>query len=59
VNLGGGGGGSSGTAGGGAGGSGIAIIRYAGTTALATGGTITVTGGYVYHTFTTSGTFTL
>ena len=26
--------------------------------AIATGGTITVSGGYVYHTFTSSGTFT-
>jgi hypothetical protein len=41
------------------GGSGVVIIRYAGTVAKATGGTITITGGYVYHTFTTSGTFTV
>jgi hypothetical protein len=36
---------------------GVVIIRYFGTT-RATGGTITQTGGYTYHTFTTSGTFT-
>ncbi|TXI85732.1 MAG: T9SS type A sorting domain-containing protein, partial [Crocinitomicaceae bacterium] len=35
---------------------GIVIIRYAGTP-LATGGTITQSGGYTIHTFTTSGTF--
>jgi len=53
TNLGGGGGGSAG-----AGGSGIVVIRYAGTVARATGGTVSITGGYVIHTFTTSGTFT-
>lgn len=62
ANTGGGGGGagvSSGTGyNGGAGGSGVIIIRYAGTSARATGGTITITGGYVIHTFTSSGTFT-
>ena len=42
----------------GIGGSGIVIFRYAGTTARATGGTVVITGGYVTHTFTTSGTFT-
>lgn len=57
ANTGGGGGGAGSTTGG-AGGSGIVIIRYVGTTARATGGTITTTGGYVIHTFTTSGTFT-
>jgi hypothetical protein len=36
----------------------VVIIRYAGTSARATGGTITITGGYVIHTFTSSGTFT-
>jgi hypothetical protein len=51
VNTGGGGGAS------GNGGSGIVIIRYLGTTARASGGTITITGGYVIHTFTSSGTF--
>ena len=34
------------------GGSGIVIIRYVGTP-VATGGTITQSGGYTYHTFTT------
>jgi len=67
--AGGGGSGSSGTAnrgGGGsggdgvngyAGGSGVVVIRYAGTP-QATGGTITQSGGYTYHTFNSSGTFT-
>jgi len=36
---------------------GVFIIRYSGTT-RASGGTITQSGGYTYHTFTTSGTFT-
>ena len=43
---------------GGAGGSGVVIIRYAGSAQRATGGTVTITGGYVIHTFTTSGTYT-
>ena len=43
---------------GGNGGSGIAILRYLGTP-VATGGTITQSGGYTYHTFTSSNTFTL
>lgn len=43
---------------GGNGSSGIVIIRYAGVEARGSGGTITTSGGYVYHTFTTSGTFT-
>ena len=38
-----------------AGGSGIVIIRYPGSSSILTGGTITTSGGYVYHTFTTSG----
>jgi hypothetical protein len=33
------------------------IVRYLGSTARATGGTVSVTGGYVYHTFTSSGSF--
>ena len=37
---------------------GICVIRYAGTQTLASGGTITQSGGYVYHTFTSNGTFT-
>jgi hypothetical protein len=36
---------------------GVCIIRYAGSQ-KATGGTVTSSGGYTYHTFTTSGTFT-
>jgi len=39
------------------GGSGIVIIRYAGTQ-RGTGGTVTSSGGYTIHTFTSSGTFT-
>jgi hypothetical protein len=35
------------------------IIRYAGTTQKATGGTVTTSGGYTYHTFTSSGDFTV
>lgn len=56
---GGGGGGSEGSATvypGGNGGSGIVIIRYLGSQ-RATGGTITTSGGYTIHTFTSSGTF--
>ena len=37
---------------------GIVKIRYVGDT-KATGGTITQAGGYTYHTFTSSGTFTV
>jgi hypothetical protein len=63
ANTGGGGGGGStngsatvrGT--GGAGGSGIVIIRYLGAQ-RGTGGTVTSSGGYTIHTFTTSGTYT-
>lgn len=55
---GGGGGGNAGTgANSGAGGSGVVIIRYAGAQ-RGSGGTVTSSGGYTYHTFTTSGTFT-
>ena len=60
ANTGGGGGGGGGRAGtypSAAGGSGIVIIRYSGSTA-ASGGTIVESGGYTYHTFTSSGTFT-
>lgn len=39
------------------GGSGVVIIRYAGSQ-RATGGTVTSAGGYTYHTFTSSGTYT-
>lgn len=55
-----GGGGSANTGGGGfnVGGSGIVIVRYPGTAAKGSGGTVTISGGYVIHTFTSSGTFT-
>jgi hypothetical protein len=62
ANTGGGGGGAgafeSNTPNGGFGGSGVVIIRYAGIQ-RATGGTITQSGGFTYHTFTSSGTFIL
>jgi hypothetical protein len=59
ANTGGGGGGGSYTpnAAGGAGGSGIVIISYAGAQ-RGTGGTVTSSGGYTIHTFTSSSTFT-
>ena len=58
ANTGGGGGGGSHSGGvGGAGGSGIVIVRYYGSQ-QATGGTITSSGGYTIHTFTSSDTFT-
>jgi hypothetical protein len=41
------------------GGSGIAIVRYPGPLQIATGGVVVVSGGYIYHYFYTSGTFTL
>jgi hypothetical protein len=56
TNTGGGGGGTS-SGSGGNGGSGIVIVRYAGSQ-RGTGGTITSSGGYTYHTFTSSGTYT-
>jgi hypothetical protein len=59
ANSGGGAGGAgmnaSGTAG--SGGSGVVIIRYSGGQ-RGSGGTVTSSGGYTYHTFTSSGTFT-
>lgn len=57
ANTGGGGGGGGHQSVGGAGGSGIVIVRYYGSQ-KATGGTITTSGGYTVHTFTSSGTFT-
>jgi hypothetical protein len=57
TNTGGGGGGGGHQCNGGAGGSGIVIVRYYGSQ-QATGGTITSSGGYTIHTFTSSGTFT-
>lgn len=56
ANLGGGGGGAGylgGTAGNG--GSGVVIISYPGSTQQMAGGTVTITGGNVIHTFTSSG----
>lgn len=60
ANTGGGGGGSSQTGSllGGDGGSGIVKIRYYGSGSKATGGTISYSGSYTYHTFTASGVFT-
>jgi len=61
ANLGGGGGGcggldtGTGTTFGGQGGSGIVIISYPGATQQMAGGTVTVAGGNVIHTFTSSG----
>jgi hypothetical protein len=52
-----GGGGGAQNGGGKIGGDGVVIIRYAGSQ-QASGGTVTSAGGYTYHTFTTSGTFT-
>jgi hypothetical protein len=40
-----------------AGGSGVVIARYSGTTQLATGGTVTTSGGNTIHTFNSSGDF--
>jgi hypothetical protein len=58
ANTGGGGGGAThNSSTGSAGGSGIVIVRYYGAQ-KATGGSITSSGGYTIHTFTTSGTFT-
>lgn len=60
ANTGGGGGGGDGFSGdtnAGNGGSGVVILRYLGTQ-KGTGGTVTSSGGYTYHTFTSSGTFT-
>ena len=57
ANTGGGGGGSWYYLDGGSGGSGIVKIRYAASASIATGGDITISGSYVYHTFTGSGNF--
>jgi len=55
---GGGGGGSNSNAGnGGGGGSGIVIVRYPGSQ-RGSGGTVATSGGYTYHKFTSSGTYT-
>lgn len=62
TNTGGGAGGAGGNYGGSTtgatGGSGIAIVRYLGST-KGTGGSISSSGGYTYHTFTSGGTFTV
>lgn len=58
ANTGGGGGGSGYSGGtGGNGGSGICIVSYPGAQ-RGTGGTVTSSGGYTIHTFTSSGTYT-
>ena len=57
--LGGGGGGAGSASGnGGNGGSGVVIISYPGSTQQMAGGTVTVAGGNVIHTFTSSGYLT-
>ena len=57
ANTGGGGGGGYGTPGGGSGGgSGVYVIKYAGSQ-IGTGGTVSSSGGYTYHLYTTSGTY--
>ena len=56
ANTGGGGGGGR-DYGGGNGGSGVVVIRYLGNVQKASGGVVTITGGYVIHTFNSSGTF--
>jgi hypothetical protein len=38
---------------------GIVIIRYEGSSARATGGSISYISGYVIHTFTANGTFSV
>jgi hypothetical protein len=43
---------------GGTGGSGFVVIRYAGSTQRGSGGSVTISGGFVYHFFSSSGTFT-
>jgi hypothetical protein len=50
--------GGAGSAYGGAGGSGIVIISYAGSVQQMAGGTVTISGGNVIHTFTSSGYLT-
>ena len=60
ANLGGGGGGADSITGGGggSGGSGIVIISYSGSTQQMAGGTVTISGGNVIHTFTNTGYLT-
>ena len=52
-----GGGAGGGTTAGGTGGSGIVVVRYPGGQ-RGTGGVVTSSGGFTFHTFTSSGTFT-
>jgi len=59
ANTGGGGGGAIFGDGNWNGGSGVVKIRYTGSVSQATGGTISYSGSYTYHTFTSSGNFTL
>ena len=56
---GGGGGWSYASGNGGAGGSGVVAISYPTGSMMATGGTVTTSGGYTINTFTSSGTFTV
>jgi hypothetical protein len=35
----------------------VVIFRYVGNAQRATGGTVSISGGYVVHTFTSSGAF--
>jgi hypothetical protein len=59
ANTGGGGGGATAAVvAGGNGGSGVVIISYAGSTQQMAGGTVTISGGNVIHTFTSSGYLT-
>jgi hypothetical protein len=60
ANTGGGGGGNgvNASGNGGNGGSGVVIISYAGATQLMAGGTVTISGGNVIHTFTSTGYLT-
>ncbi len=59
VNTGGGGGGRATNGNGGGGATGIVIISYPTGALVATGGTITTSGGNTIHTFTSTGTFTV
>lgn len=62
ANTGGGGGGANGNnkgGGGGAGGSGVVIVSYPTGALTATGGTVSTAGGYTFHTFNSSGSFTI
>ena len=50
--------GNGGNGAGSAGASGLVKIRYPGTQQIGSGGTTSTAGGYFFHTFTTSGTYT-